>query len=60
MGGVFVLTRQAAVSGDIRVQDGGQLPRQTVYHAAMLFVRTRASEEMLSQVLPGRESYGEG
>jgi hypothetical protein len=34
MGGVLVLTGQRAVTGDIGVQDSGELARQTLFHAA--------------------------
>jgi hypothetical protein len=32
MSGVLVLARETAVSGHIRVQDGGKFSRQAVFH----------------------------
>jgi hypothetical protein len=37
MSRVLILAHQPAVPGHIRIQDGGKLPRQTVFHAAMPF-----------------------
>jgi hypothetical protein len=45
MGGVLVFTGQTRVTSYIRVQDGGELTGQTVFHTEVPFIESGRSGE---------------